>query len=98
MSSTSSPGRQPEARALHPADDGDEDAMIRTMPVTREQLQLIRGVDVAATLLSVVAEKTGYPMETLELSQSLDGDLGVDSIKRVEILSAIQEKLPRCPW
>ena len=52
---------------------------------------------VAATLLAVVSEKTGYPVESLDLSLSLDADLGVDSIKRVEILSALQEKLPGAP-
>ncbi|WZP00444.1 SDR family oxidoreductase [Isosphaeraceae bacterium EP7] len=45
-------------------------------------------------LLEVVAEKTGYPVDVLEPSMELDADLGIDSIKRVEILSAIQEKLP----
>src|SRR4029079_17815265 len=33
----------------------------------------------------------------LEPGMQLDADLGVDSIKRVEILSAIQEKLPDAP-
>ena len=49
------------------------------------------------TLLDVVAEKTGYPVEMLDMGMTLDADLGVDSIKRVEILSAIQEKLPQAP-
>ena len=53
---------------------------------------------VAATLLAVVSEKTGYPAESLDLNLSLDADLGVDSIKRVEILSALQEKLPTRRW
>ncbi len=48
-------------------------------------------------LLDVVAEKTGYPIEALDLDQSLDADLGVDSIKRVEILSALQERVPGLP-
>jgi acyl transferase domain-containing protein len=52
---------------------------------------------IAATLLAVVSEKTGYPVDSLDLSLSLDADLGVDSIKRVEILSALQEKLPNAP-
>jgi len=45
-------------------------------------------------LLEVVAEKTGYPVDMLDLSMSLDADLGIDSIKRVEILSALEERLP----
>ncbi len=48
-------------------------------------------------LLEVIAEKTGYPAEMLELDMGLDSDLGIDSIKRVEILSALQEKLPEAP-
>lgn len=51
----------------------------------------------AATLLGVVAEKTGYPTEMLELDMELDADLGIDSIKRVEIFSSLQEQLPDAP-
>ncbi|MGZ3434565.1 MAG: acyltransferase domain-containing protein, partial [Isosphaeraceae bacterium] len=43
-------------------------------------------VVVAEVLLQIVAEKTGYPVEMLELDMQLDDDLGIDSIKRVEIL------------
>lgn len=48
-------------------------------------------------LLDVIAEKTGYPTEMLDLNMALDADLGIDSIKRVEILSALQERLPEAP-
>jgi len=50
------------------------------------------GVD--ALLLRVVADKTGYPEETLDLEMSMEADLGIDSIKRVEILGAMQEEMP----
>ena len=49
------------------------------------------------TLLAVVSEKTGYPEDMLEVNMSLDADLGIDSIKRVEILSALQEQIPELP-
>ncbi|MBV8676883.1 MAG: acyltransferase domain-containing protein, partial [Planctomycetaceae bacterium] len=52
---------------------------------------------VQGILLEVVAEKTGYPVEMLEPDMQLDADLGIDSIKRVEILSALQERLPEAP-
>ncbi len=55
------------------------------------------GADAATALLAVVSEKTGYPVEMLDLDMGLDSDLGIDSIKRVEILSAIQERLPDAP-
>ena len=48
-------------------------------------------------LLEVIAEKTGYPAEMLDLDMAMDADLGIDSIKRVEILSALQERLPEAP-
>jgi acyl transferase domain-containing protein len=52
---------------------------------------------VQSVLLEVIAEKTGYPAEMLGLDMALDVDLGIDSIKRVEILSALQERLPDAP-
>jgi NAD(P)-dependent dehydrogenase (short-subunit alcohol dehydrogenase family)/acyl carrier protein len=57
----------------------------------------LNGEHVEQILLGVIAEKTGYPAEMLELDMALDADLGIDSIKRVEILSALQEKLPEAP-
>ena len=54
-------------------------------------------VDYKDLLLAVVAEKTGYPVDILEMDMGLESDLGIDSIKRVEILSALQEKAPWLP-
>jgi acyl transferase domain-containing protein len=54
-----------------------------------------RGNDLHGILISVVAERTGYPEEMLEPGMELEADLGIDSIKRVEILSAVQERDPR---
>ncbi len=48
-------------------------------------------------LLEVVAEKTGYPLAVLDLSQELEAGLGIDSIKRVEIFSALMERVPGLP-
>jgi acyl transferase domain-containing protein/acyl carrier protein len=55
------------------------------------------GARITETLLAVVSEKTGYPVEMLELEMGMDSDLGIDSIKRVEILSTLQERLPGTP-
>ncbi|RPJ52070.1 MAG: polyketide synthase, partial [Chloroflexi bacterium] len=52
---------------------------------------------VSAALLAVVSEKTGYPVETLELGMDMEADLGIDSIKRVEILGAMQTQFPELP-
>ena len=45
-------------------------------------------IDVKAALLRLVSQKTGYPEEALDLTANLEADLGIDSIKRVEIVSA----------
>ena len=47
--------------------------------------------DPAAILLEVVSERTGYPQDMLDLDLDMEADLGIDSIKRVEILGALQE-------
>ncbi len=45
-------------------------------------------------LLEVVSRLTGYPPEMLGFDLDIEADLGIDSIKRVEILSALEEKIP----
>jgi acyl transferase domain-containing protein len=47
--------------------------------------------DNAAILLRIVSERTGYPVDMLGLDLDLEADLGIDSIKRVEILSAVHQ-------
>jgi acyl carrier protein len=46
------------------------------------------------TLVKLVSERTGYPPEMLGIEQDLEAELGIDSIKRVEILGALQSNLP----
>ncbi len=53
--------------------------------------------DLTGSFLRIVSEKTGYPVEMLELGMDMEADLGIDSIKRVEILSAMQEQYPHLP-
>ncbi len=58
------------------------------------------GVDsahVSRTLLAVISELTGYPVDMLGMDMHIERDLGIDSIKRVEILSRVEEKLPGLP-
>jgi malonyl CoA-acyl carrier protein transacylase len=53
--------------------------------VTREEM--------TKRLLELVCKRTGYPLEMLDLDLDLEADLGVDSIKRVEILGTLAESL-----
>jgi acyl transferase domain-containing protein/NADP-dependent 3-hydroxy acid dehydrogenase YdfG len=54
-------------------------------------------VDLEALMIEIVADKTGYPAQMLELSMDMEAELGIDSIKRVEILAAVQEQAPGLP-
>ena len=53
--------------------------------------------EIEGSLLDTVSQLTGYPVEMLALDMDIEADLGIDSIKRVEILSALEEKMPDLP-
>jgi acyl carrier protein len=63
--------------------------VVAAAPVSVEEL--------STALLDIVSEKTGYPAEMLELEMDMEADLGIDSIKRVEILGALQDAYPTLP-
>ena len=42
-------------------------------------------------VLALVAEKTGYPVDMLDLDLDLEADLGVDTVKQAEVIAAIRE-------
>src|SRR5579862_3090590 len=53
------------------------------------------GVDdaLAEAVLSIIAEVTRYPREVLQWDAGLEEELGIDSVKRVEILTVIRARL-----
>lgn len=51
----------------------------------------------SSLLLSVVAERTGYPVEMLNTDMDLETDIGIDSIKKIEVLSAVREQTGDLP-
>ncbi len=50
--------------------------------------------DIQAVLFDTVSRLTGFPEEMLELSMDIESDLGIDSIKKVEIISELEKHLP----
>ena len=66
-------------------------------PVIEAAVPAIDTDYIQKVMMEVVAEKTGYPVEMLELAMDMEADLGIDSIKRVEILGAVQETIPDLP-
>jgi acyl carrier protein len=66
-------------------------------PTTQPTVDTAHLDQIAQSLLNVVSEKTGYPVEMLEPDMDMESDLGIDSIKRVEILGAMQDLYPDLP-
>ncbi|MFB1015824.1 MAG: SDR family NAD(P)-dependent oxidoreductase, partial [Alteromonadaceae bacterium] len=64
---------------------------------TKESAPAIDTDYIQLVMMNVVSEKTGYPVEMLELAMDMEADLGIDSIKRVEILGAVQETISDLP-
>lgn len=94
--SSAAPNPRPEAAPVHPRFDAPSPA---PTPSPSSRLEPTPAEDDATveTVLSIVAEKTGYPREVIELDMNLEADLGIDSIKRVEILAAVQDRMPGVP-
>jgi len=76
-------------------------------PASAAAKEAIAAENVAATnvqpqelhqsLVDIVSQRTGYPAEMLDLDANLEADLGIDSIKRVEVIGAFRrEALPAC--
>ena len=50
------------------------------------------GLDAEAEVLAVVADKTGYPADMLDLDLDLEADLGIDTVKQAEVFALIRER------
>ncbi len=48
-------------------------------------------VDVKTKVLEIVAEKTGYPSDMLDVELDLEADLGIDTVKQAEMFAAVRK-------
>ncbi|MBP1610150.1 MAG: beta-ketoacyl synthase, partial [Acidobacteria bacterium] len=46
--------------------------------------------EVRTKVLQIIAEKTGYPIDMLDLDLDLEADLGIDTVKQAEMFAAIR--------
>jgi acyl transferase domain-containing protein/phosphopantetheinyl transferase len=53
--------------------------------------------NLASRIFAIISEKTGYPVDMLNEHQNLEADLGIDSIKRVEILGTLFQQMDSLP-
>jgi NAD(P)-dependent dehydrogenase (short-subunit alcohol dehydrogenase family)/acyl carrier protein len=60
-------------------------------PVAAPQVAASQSVEsIRDTVLQIVAEKTGYPPEMLDLDLDLEADLGIDTVKQAEMFAAVR--------
>ncbi len=84
------------------SDQVDEISTVSPVETATKTLQPAQGDDqpsgassqaISSVLFNTISELTGFPVEMLEPSMNLESDLGIDSIKRVEILSKLEQEL-----
>ncbi|MFH1154156.1 MAG: SDR family oxidoreductase [Pseudomonadota bacterium] len=81
------PAHQPQKSDPLPGDD-------RNIPLAVRPFEATRSKGIMTLLVTTISDLTGFPMEMLEPDMDLESDLGIDSIKRVEILSRLEQDLP----
>jgi len=92
--------------AFTPKKNGSTQAGNGAAPAVQPVLAAVVAANVAAAqveqvsildrLVRIVSERTGYPADMLDLDANMEADLGIDSIKRVEVIGALRrEALPK---
>jgi acyl transferase domain-containing protein/NAD(P)H-dependent flavin oxidoreductase YrpB (nitropropane dioxygenase family)/NAD(P)-dependent dehydrogenase (short-subunit alcohol dehydrogenase family)/acyl carrier protein len=93
---TERPDPMPQEPEVWIPSAGDEEGASTSLVPTADS-SLAVGLDIpgkeelTARLIAIVSERTGYPAEMLDLDLDLEADLGIDSIKRIEILGNYQK-------
>ncbi len=62
-------------------------------PVAAQRSKSWTEQEISAVILTAVSEKTGYPQDMLGMDLDLEADLSIDSIKRMEIIGELKQKL-----
>ena len=62
-------------------------------PVAEAAPAAVSGGKTTEVILAAIADKTGYPEDMLDNDMELEADLGIDSIKRVEIFADVIKQL-----
>lgn len=85
--------------------DSEQTFIPKPIPISSPQTKVVSNIQnseevtpgkvesLSALVLSHVSDRTGYPIEMLDLDQDIEADLGIDSIKRVEILGGLQKEM-----
>lgn len=96
LSAHASPQEPAAADIVEPSSDMDDDPSTAyhdgKTDVPARSSQGLNRQRLEQILLETVSEKTGYPVDVIDVNQSLEADLGIDSIKRTEILGSVLQQ------
>lgn len=67
------------------------DLPVVNIPEATESVAYESNEEVKAYVLQAVSEKTGYPVEMLDLELDLEADLGIDTVKQAELFAQVRE-------
>jgi acyl carrier protein len=85
---------QPIVQELPPERPPQPQLIVAPSPSSQPQSNTLDRANLTDTLLELVSDRTGYPKDMLGLDQDMEAELGIDSIKRVEIFGALLKHLP----
>ena len=77
--------------ATHAVFTRNKDSVLMSEKIVSEKTVPAKSLDLKQILIELIANKTGYPAEILDTHANLEADLGIDSIKRVEIVAAFRK-------
>ena len=63
---------------------------VHTPATVSASAPLVSDESIKEKVLEIVAEKTGYPKDMLDLDLDLEADLGVDTVKQAEMFAAVR--------
>jgi len=86
---------------VDPADDPDDppaDVLVDDPPAAPAYsglptLDSLSEDELRAIVIDVISDKTGYPADMIGLDMDLEADLSIDSIKRLEIIGALSDRI-----
>ncbi len=86
----------PDVVVAHPSGDPSPPptppAPAPPAPVVAPAPAMSSDEDLAASVIQVVVDHTGYPAEFIEMDQDLEGELGIDTVKQAEIMATLRDK------
>ena len=81
---------KPEIKS-EPKEEVKPEEPIKVEPAKAEKKQ-ISEEELTKEIVDLVAEKTGYPQDMLELDLDMEADLGIDTVKQAELFALFGEK------